>query len=212
MKYAYYATLPNQEQKESFLWLLGKRAAGDEAFYGAYIDVAPEYNGAIQQRRAWRSLQAAARKGKIQIVVIQSIENFEMGELRAYSMIKRLMEHGIQIALKEPNKILSDDELLKLAVENQADYFMNELAVPLLTMDDCLVDDGYSATYVCLGTDPNVHAYFRKSESMYFSDALEKYMSTGFYLYRTDKKGWYHIDSVFAQEMYQFFLENLLPF
>lgn len=66
MKYAYYATAPNQEQKQSFLWLLRKRAADDESFYGIYIDVAPEYNGAIHQRRAWRSLLAAVRKGKIQ--------------------------------------------------------------------------------------------------------------------------------------------------
>lgn len=212
MKYAYYAIAPSQEQKERFLWLLGKRTAGDEAFYGAYIDVAPEYNGALQDRRAWRNLQAAARKGKIQIVVIQSIDNLSMGEIRAYSMLKRLTVHGIQIALKHPSITLTDEELLKLAVEAQADYFMEELAVPLLTMEDCLVHAPYATPFICLGTDPTTHDFFRESEIMCFADAVEKYMSTGFYLYRTDKKGWYHIDSVFAQEMHRFFLENLFPF
>lgn len=212
MKYAYYATAPSQEQKESFLWMLGKHTAGDETFYGVYIDVAPEYNGALQDRRAWRSLQAAARKGRIQIVVIQSIDNLSMGEIRAYSMLKRLMAHGVQIALKYPQSILSDDELFKLAVEAQADYFMEELAVPLLTMEDCLVHAPYATPFICLGTDPTTHDFFRESEIMCFADAVEKYKETGFYLYRTDREGWYHISDVFAQEMHQFFLENLFPF
>lgn len=212
MKYAYYSVVPSQEQKEYALWLLGSRTAGDADFYGTYIDVAPEYNGALQDRRAWRSLQAAVRKGKIQTVVIQSFDNLHLGEIRGYSMLKRLMAHGVQIALKCPQRILSDDELLKLAVEEQADYFIEALAVPLLTMEDCLVHYGCSTAYICLGTDPAIHDFFRKSETMCFSDAVEKYMSTGFYLYRTDKKGWYHIDSVFAQEMHRFFLENLFPF
>lgn len=212
MKYAYYAIVPSQEQKESFLWLLGKRTAGDEAFYGAYIDVAPEYNGALQDRRAWRSLQAAVRKGRIQVVVIQSMDNLSMGEIRAYSMLKRLMAHSVQIALKYPQRILSDDELMKLAVEAQMDYFMKELAVPPLTMDDCLIHNTYSTSYICLGTDTAIHPFFRKSEIMCFSDAVNKYKDTGFFFYRTDRKGWYYIDSVFAEEMNNFFLENCFPF
>lgn len=212
MKYAYYATAPSQEQKDGFMSLLGAQTAGHEAFYGAYIDVVTEYNGNIQDWRAWRSLQAAVRKGRIQIVVIQSMENLFMEEIRAYSMLKRLMYHGVQIALKDPQSILSNDELLKLAMETQIDYFFTELVMPLLNLEDCLVHYGYSIAYVCLGTDPDIHPYFLDSETMCFADAVEKYMSTGFYLYRTDKKGWYHIDRVFAQIMHQFFLENLLLF
>ena len=212
MKYAYYATAPSQEQKESFLNLLAEQNAGNEAFYGAYIDVVTEYNGNIQDRRAWRSLQAAVRKGRIQIVVIQSMENLSMEEIRAYSMLKRLMNHGVQIALRDQQSILSNDELLKLAMEAKIDYFFEELVVPLLNLEDCLVHCGYSVAYVCLGTDPGIHPYFRDSETMCFVDAVEKYMPTGFYLYRTDKKNWYHIDRVFAQIMHQFFLENLFFF
>jgi len=212
MKYAYYAIVPSQEQKEEFQRLLKERAEGDDNFYSAYIDVAPDYNGPLQERRAWRSLQAAVRKEKLQIVVIQSLDNLYMGEIRAYSVLKRLMTHGVQIALKYPQSILSDDELLKLAVEAQMDYFMKELAVPLLTMDDCLIHNTYSTSYVCLGTDTAIHPFFHKSEIMCFSDAVNKYKDTGFFLYRTDRKGWYYIDSVFAEEMNNFFLENCFPF
>ena len=47
MKYAYYATVPTKEEKDRFLYLMGERNAGDEEFYGSYVDVAPKYNGAI---------------------------------------------------------------------------------------------------------------------------------------------------------------------
>lgn len=212
MKYAYYTVASSQEMKDEILSQLKDQAKGDDDYYGAYIDVAPEYNGAIQDRRAWRSLQTAARNRRIQIVVIQSMDSLHMGQLRAFSMLMRLQKHGVQIALRDPRTILSDDELLKLAVDEQTDYFMTQLAVPLLVSDDCLVHYGCSTAYICLGTDPHVHEYFRESETMYFSDAVEKYQDTGFFLYRTDKKGWYHISSTFAQWMNQFFLENVFPF
>ena len=212
MKYAYYVVASNDEQKESFQNALKEQVGGDEDFYAAYIEVAPEYNGALQDRRAWRSLQAAVRKGKIQILVIQDMDNLHMGEYRAYSMLKRLMDRGVQIALKNPRMILSVDELLKLAVQAQADYFMENLAVPLLTMENCLVHAPFGTPFICLGTDPTVHDFFRESKTMCFEDVVEQYQPTGFYLYRTDKKGWYHIDPVFAREMHKFYNENLFPF
>ena len=107
---------------------------------------------------------------------------------------------------------------VQLAAQYREPFFfechmgMRELVVPLLNLEDCLVHCGYSVAYVCLGTDPGIHPYFRDSETMCFVDAVEKYMPTGFYLYRTDKKNWYHIDRVFAQIMHQFFLENLFLF
>lgn len=128
-------------------------------------------------------------EGKDSDWVIQSFDNLHLGEIRAYFMLKRLMAHGVQIALKYPQSILPGDELFKLAVEAQADYFMEELAVPLLTMEDCLVHAHYATPFICLGTDPTTHDFFRESEIMCFADAVEKYMSTGFYLYRTDKRG-----------------------
>ena len=213
MKYADYATAPTVEQGEALRSLLRKDAASDSDLYSIYIDVAPEYNDPLQKRRGWCNLQAAIRRGKVQVVVIQSMENLYVSEARGYFMLKRLMERGVQIAHKHPRNTLTEDSLMKLATESQLEYFVKNLAVPLITMDDCLVHDGFSSGFICLGTDPSVHPYFSgRHKTMSFPDAVQEYKDNGFFLYRPDKNGWYHVDPVFAGVMYDFFLENFLPF
>lgn len=201
MMYAYYEVVSSEEERKCRLKQIKDSVAGDICYYSAYIEVSPRYDAPLRELRAMRSLKAAIKRGRIQTLVISSLENLYMQETHALSVLFDFVEAGVQIALGEPTRVLTENDLFKLAYDAQMEYIMTTLSIPLITMQDCVVHFVGDSAFIHLEEDFPGENHYNHTERMLFIDAVRKFIDIGFFVYRADVQAWYHIPDYMAEAM-----------
>ena len=198
MKYAYYEAAATEEEKQARLAGIKAAARTDPDYYSAYLEVAPAYDAPLYKRKALNSLKAAIKRGKVEKVVISSLENLAMEELTAAYLLEEL---GVPVALGDPGNVLSREDIERLVFESQESFLMTKLAVPLITMDYCYVWKIGGRACVSLETEHWPQSRNRAGERMTLIEAVEKNLQEGFYLFREDVMAWYFVPDYLAERM-----------
>lgn len=201
MKYAYYEFVSNEEEKQSRLKQIRESSCKDPAYYSAYLEIAPRYDAPIRELKALKALKAAIRKGKIQTVVISSIENFYMEEAHTLNLLLSFMGNGIQIAFGTPSNIQSEDDIYAKYFDAQMECIITVLSIPMITMKDCRIYCLRDTPFIRLLEDCTEEDLCRYEAKMLYADAVKQYRATGFFFYRSDVKSWYHIRNYIAEQM-----------
>lgn len=203
MNYAYYEVVSTEEEKQERLRQILAEAGNDPHYFSAYIDVTTRYNCPWSFLKSMQSLKTAVRRGRVQILVIPSLQKLYMHEYRALSFLLSLMQQGVQIAVGTPSDIQTEEALLDLVVESQVYYVQTQVFLPLAFISDCIVYHSGKYCRIHLSRDtPDAFSYQTKTH-MSLPKAVITYRSTGFYLYRSDVKGWYSVSPDLADFMLQ---------
>lgn len=202
MKFAYYEVVFSREEKERRLQEIKASMRENPDYYSSYLEVAPGYNASWNELRAMCSMKSAVRRGKIQLLVIPSLENLHMEETRAVYLLLDLMAKGVKIALRNPKNIQTKEMILDLAWESQLECIYTVLIIPLITMEHCVIHFLGQSAFIYLEQDAPKRDYsFGRVENLLFIDAVRKFQKTGFFFYRSDVQACYHIPDYMAAVM-----------
>lgn len=201
MKYAWYEFVNNVEEKHHCLSRIRKSFGEDPDFYSAYLEIPREYNAPMRELKAIKALKAAIRKGRIQLVVIPSFENFYMAEVRTYSVLINLMRSGVCVAIGDPENVQTEEDLFEKCLEAQQECAITVLSIPMITMSECRVSNRSDTPFIRLEEDCDEDDADWYPVRMLYADAVKQYRDTGFYLYRSDVGAWCHVSSFMAEMM-----------
>ncbi len=203
MKYAYYEAAKDENEKEQRLRAIKDMTKDDPNYYSSYIDVVPRYTGVLSERRSYRSLKAAVRRGAVDIVVIPDMRSLQMQTSDVLYISEQLMRLGARIAFGRPDNIQDSDSLIEECWDVEDEYIDKSLFVPLFTMDDCYVNkDFVYLDEACLKRENSFASTYHKRT---FIDVVHELRESGFFIYRPDVSSWYHVSSFMAERMIKYF-------
>lgn len=206
MKYAYYEVVKTEKEKKARLDEWKEQKKTDKSFHTVYIEVAPLYSNLHIERQAMMSLKKAVQNKTVQLVVIHSLDNLYMEEEYAYGFLSGLIDNGAKIAIGYRSNIKTDQELRQLCYDAKENYVMDELSVPLITMEECYVDERFEWPFILMEKDFDVEDDNKDCyEKMFLCDAVKKYRDTGFFLYRADVDDWYRIQGYMVDMMQEIY-------
>ena len=203
MMYACYEFVSNVEEKHIRLSRIKESFGNDPNFYSAYLEIPRKYNAPIRELKAIKALKAAIKKGKIQMVVIPSFDNFYMAEARTYSMLLNLMRSGICIAIENPDNVQTEQDLFEKCLDAQMECVITVLSIPV--MSDCRIAWGGNTPFIRLEEDCTTADDALYPNRMPYADAVERFCDSGFFLYRSDVNSWYHVSSFMAERMLEIY-------
>ena len=200
MKYAYYEVVASEEEKKLRKAQILNTNTGDN-FYSAYLEVAPRYDAPDSEKRAIRSLKDAIRRGKVQTVVLPSLENLRISELFAFHLFRYFQDREIRVAFGTPDNIYSPEALDLLLIDSQQKYIDDQLLTAIATREDCYVQEKHGYAHIHLKQDFPGEEPYTQYRIMDFVQAVETYKSVGFYLYRPDISDWYPVSDFMAEQI-----------
>lgn len=215
MKFAFYEVVSSESEKKERLRTIKETYGKSPDYFSSYLEVAQIYNASRGSLRALHSMRAAIRKGKIDTVVIKSISNLRMEERRAYELLMTLMDNGINIALREPGKLLTREEIRDLVEYSRLNYIISQLIEPIMDGQMCTVSTCAKSTYIKLLDDEAAAKIPEGDTKMPFIDAVNLNFDRGFYIYRSDIKTWYHINQFMASAiiyLHEEIMKRIWPF
>lgn len=202
MKYAYFEVVKNADEKKARQLELKHRTKEDENYYSSYIQIAEWYNSLLYECTALKSLKAAIRKGKVNIVVVPGIQGLSMQPMYAYCFLCKLAETGVSIAFGSPENIQTPDNLIAALCEAEDEYIYISLFIPMFTMEYCYVN----RFFVYLEKDiDQLGERLSYYEKRFFIDVVRERSKYGFDIYDSDNDAFYHISEFMAERMQNMF-------
>lgn len=198
MKFAFYEVVSSEKAKEERLEKIKETYGNSPDYFSSYLEIAQVYNTSWGTLRALCSMIADVRNGKFDTLVIKSISNLYMDERRASFLLTSLMDTGISIALEEPGKLLTKEDICDLEDYSRLDYIISQLTEPILNGRMCTVSTREESAYIKLLDHESAEKIPDDDSMMLFADAVNLYLDRSFYIYRSDIKAWYRINQFMA--------------
>ncbi len=210
MKKVFYAVAKTEENAVQLLEDITARYSGDPDFHAAYIDSGIHYNTAVSDRSRYKAMITTVRRGKADTILLRSINDLFMSEMHACSVLLRLKNKGISVIAGEGEQTFSTAEMTEKEIiskmnELYYDYLILNLAVPLITMEECMIRRSGGNAWVYLKSEeeaaharyPYLRFWIAQSvvQPTRFINAVEECTDNScFFFYRKDVDHWYFID------------------
>lgn len=232
MKKVFYTAVKTEEDAARLSADITARTGNVPDFYGIYIDSGIDYNTAVSKRRRYKAMMNAVRRGKIDTILIRSMDDLLMSEMYACAVFLRLKEYGVSVIVGKGRQSFSTGEMSEHDIivkmnELYYDYLMLNLTVPVVTLEKCVIHSSCGSAWLYLKEEKEAacarYPYLRSKNHMSadrtisFIDAVTECMDSGFYFYRKDADSWYFIDphgmeflKYIYEDNYQILLESLM--